>query len=255
MPALVVGDRRPAPRGADAGEVARGSPCASRRRGGSPSRATGRSASGSQSQYGRPSCSPRTLGASGRWRASAAASPPEIMTGPMTQPVTATTDRQHRPTRPGLGRVTRRKPGQRAGHLEVGGCDAVELARRVRHARLRLRRGRHPRARPGVPRRLQRAHATTSRSSTRRRRRRSTRDLPAVRRGGPVGRRRLGRRAAHRRSRPAVEPERDLPARQQQDRGRAPAGDRGRGRPRRSATPSTRSPASTRLLDRPAATC
>ena len=40
------------------------------------------------------------------------------------------------------------------GHLEVGGCDVVELADRVRHARLRLRRGRHARPRPRLPRGL-----------------------------------------------------------------------------------------------------
>ena len=38
------------------------------------------------------------------------------------------------------------------GHLEVGGCDVVELAAEHRHPRLRLRRGRHALARPRVRR-------------------------------------------------------------------------------------------------------
>src|SRR5688500_6878486 len=73
---------------------------------------------GSQSQYGRPSCTPRSVGASGEGRVLRMAG---IMTGPlppMTQqdPITGSA------VYPLGSRVNAR------GHLEVAGCDTVELA-------------------------------------------------------------------------------------------------------------------------------
>ena len=117
------------------------------------------------------------------------------------------------------------------GHLEVGGCDVVELARRVRHPRLRLRRGRHPRPRPRLPRGLRARAATTSRSSSRARRCRCTAAYRLfaeeglsvdVASGGEL------HMALARRLRPEPHPH----ARQQQDRGRAPLRRRRRRRPR-----------------------
>ena len=89
------------------------------------------------------------------------------------------------------------------GHLEVGGCDVVELAARVRHARLHLRRGRHPRPRPRLPRGLRAPAATTSRSLYASKAAPFTAAYRRLPRGGALGRRRLRRRAAHGAARPA----------------------------------------------------
>ena len=119
------------------------------------------------------------------------------------------------------------------GHLEVAGCDVVELAARARHARLHLRRGRHARPRPRLPRGL-RAPRRRRRGRLRQQVLALHRRLPALRRGGALGRRRLRRRAAHgaaRRLRPRSDPH----ARQQQVR----RGDPLR-RPRRHPPPDPR---------------
>ena len=112
--------------------------------------------------------------------------------------------------------------GRRLRHGRAG--------RRARHAGLRLRRGRHARPRPRLPRRV-RAPRRRVRGPLRQQVAALHRRLPAVRRGGALGRRRLRRRAAHgaaRRLRPRPHPH----ARQQQDR----RGDPLRGRARASAT-------------------
>ena len=70
-----------------------------------------------------------------------------------------TRSRARRSTRPG-SRVNER------GHLEIAGCDVGRAGRRVRHSGLRLRRGRHARPRPRLPRGLRASAPTTSRSST-----------------------------------------------------------------------------------------
>ena len=75
----------------------------------------------------------------------------------------------------GLGRLPARQPRQRARPPRGRRLRRGRARARVRHPRLHLRRGRRPRPRPRLPRRLRRAHATTSRSSTRARRRRSPR--------------------------------------------------------------------------------
>ncbi len=62
-----------------------------------------------------------------------------------------------------------------AGHLEIGGCDAVELARGVRDPRLRLRARRHPLPRSRVRSTAFAARGATARSSSRARPRRSPR--------------------------------------------------------------------------------
>ena len=110
---------------------------------------------------------------------------------------------------------------------------------RVRHARLRLRGGRHPRrARARTWRRSGRA-PTASRSSTRARRSRAPPSTGCCR-GGALLRRRLRRRAlpgAARRLRPRA----DLLPRQQQNRGRARVRDRERASATSSSTRSTSS--------------
>ena len=92
------------------------------------------------------------------------------------------------------------------GRLEVGGCDTIELAARVRHARLRRRRGRPARPRARLPggrarrrsRRLPRRVRLQGVSLHRRAR--------AVRAGGAVVRRGLRRRAAPGAGAPASRP-------------------------------------------------
>ena len=61
------------------------------------------------------------------------------------------------------------------GHLEVGGCDVVELAAEFGTPVVHLRRGRHPRPGARLSRRLPARAPTTSRSCTRARPRRSRR--------------------------------------------------------------------------------
>ena len=103
------------------------------------------------------------------------------------------------------------------GRLEVGGCDVVELAARVRHARVRVRGGRHARPRAQLTSRRSGPAPSTSRWSTRARRspaRRRTGCSP--RRGCPCdvasgGELHLALAGGHR-------PRADLHARQQQDR-------------------------------------
>ena len=124
---------------------------------------------------------------------------------------------------------TRWEPRQRArpprgGRLRRGrGCG------RVRDARLHLRGGGHSRQGARLPRRLPRPHRRL-RGPVREQGGPDHRDLPALRRGGAVGRRGLRRRAPHgawRGPRPGAH----LHAREQQDRGRASLRGRGRGRP------------------------
>ena len=132
-------------------------------------------------------------------------------------------DDSQRPTRRGLARLPARQPRvNERGHLEIGGCDVVELARRVRHAGLHLRRGRHPRPRARLPRAPSRPAPTTSRSSTRARRCPCTAVYRLLREEGlsvdvaSGGELHIALRG---RLRPGAHPH----ARQQQDRGRARA--------------------------------
>ena len=83
------------------------------------------------------------------------------------------------------------------GRLEVGGCDVVELAERVRHARLRRRRGRPARPRPRLHARPAATRpARTSRSCSPPRRSPARPCCALFAAGGPLVRRRLRRRAA-----------------------------------------------------------
>ena len=135
------------------------------------------------------------------------------------------------------------------GHLEVGGCDVVELAARVRHARLRLRRGRHPRPRraptstPSAPRTddFEVLYASKAAPITAIYRLLRREGLSVdVASGGEL------HMALARRLRPGA----DLHARQQQDRGRAALRGRGRRRPPDRRLVRRDRARSTRLLDR-----
>ena len=82
-------------------------------------------------------------------------------------------------------RLSARQPRRpSAGHLELGGCDAVDARARVRHARLRRRRGRHPRRAPGPSSAPTRPAATTSRSTSPPRRSRAPRSCASCARRG-----------------------------------------------------------------------
>ena len=207
----------------------------------------GGGAAGSQSRYGRPGARRRcSLGGTQR-PAQCCRHRPAIhdAAGPV---------RRRERNRPSEARPSTRL-GSRVnerGHLEVGGCDVVELAARVRHPRLRLRRGRHPRPGPRVPRGVPARGPTTSRSIYASKAAPITAVCRWSARGGALDRRRLGRRAPHRaagRVRARAHPH----ARQQQDRGRAAARGRGRGRPRDLRLAAPRSTASTRSAPRPGA--
>ena len=129
------------------------------------------------------------------------------------------------------------------GRLEVGGCDVVELARRVRHAGLRLRRGRHARPRARLRRGIRARAATDFEVIFASKAFPCTAALPAVRRGGPLGCDVASGGELHLALRGGLRPRADLHARQQQVAGRARLRDRGRRRARSWSTPSTRSTA------------
>ena len=201
--ALVVGERRPAARRAEPAEVGVVLLASSRRRGGSPSPATAAARVGSQSRYGRPSCSPLGVRALRRWEP--ARHPAESCQTAAWQPrrasqsVAMPASETHATSGDPIAGSAVYPIGSRvnaAGHLEVGGCDVVELAREF-----------------GTPayiyaeddiRARARAYLDAFARADRRLRGRlreqggaGHRDLPAVRRGGPLRRRRLGRRAPH----------------------------------------------------------
>ena len=200
------------------GRSRRGSPCATPRRERSPSPARAAGESGSQSMNGRPSCTPivarpRKPSASWRRRNNAAW-------------MSATSERsivEDSPVYPLGSRVNERS------HLEVGGCDVVEVAAEFGtpvyiYAEEDIR----ARAR-SLPRRLSLPYRRL-RGPVREQGGPDHRDLPALRRGGAVGRRGLRRRAAHGAWR-GPRPGSRLHAREQQDRGRASLRGRGRRRP------------------------
>ena len=135
------------------------------------------------------------------------------------------------------------------GRLLIGGCDAVELARDVRHARLRDGGGRPARAGAGVPRRARRPSRRPGRGRLRVEGLPGDRGAARVRRGGAGLRRGLGRRAApgaqgRVRARP------HLPARQREGRGRARRRGRRRRRDRRGRQPRGRRQARARAAAR-----
>ena len=144
--------------------------------------------------------------------------------------------RGNRPDR-GLAGLPERQPGQRARPPRGRRMRRGRARRRARHARLHLCRGGDALAGARLPRGLRPANFRL-RSPLRQQGLSLHRRLPAVRRGGPLGRRRLRRRAAHgaaRRLRPGPHPH----ARQQQER---------RGDPLR--RPRRRRPPDPRLLRR-----
>ena len=215
--------RRPAPPSRSPrrpGRSRRGSPCVTPLRGRSPSPATAEATPGARACRAAPRAPPS--GSARTWSCSSHcasySSPAAVERCPvkMARPMSATS---REVDRRGLARVSAGEPCQRAppprgGRLRRGGG-----GRRVRHARLHLRRGRHPRQGARLPRRLRRPHRGL-RGSVREQGRPGDGDLPALRRAGAVGRRRLGWRAPHgasRRPRPGPH----LHAREQQDRGRA----------------------------------
>ena len=150
MPALVEGERRPAAPRRRRGRSRRGSPCASRRRGGSPSPGHGGGESGQpQPVRARPRGRPISLGRLGDGiglllktlrnlpggdDGRHARVPARMSASRRNAPVAMTrsaADERAATDRPGRGspvyplgsRVNER------GHLEVGGCDVVEVAR------------------------------------------------------------------------------------------------------------------------------
>ena len=254
--ALVVGERRPAGGGAGRAKSAWFSFAEP-----APWRITiaghGGGVSGSQSQYGpalvtaafvgrlrgrqphRPDGSRARRGASGR--------------APVTMASDGRDDHQRLARRPTRSRARRSIPGAAAstsaGHLEIGGCDVVELAREFgTPAYLYAPDDIRARARAYLDA-FDRA-ATNFEVVFASKAAPITAIYEICRELGPLRRRRLRRRAAHgaaRRLRPGA----DLYARQQQDRGRAALRVRRRRRLPGAATPSTRSPAPTRCSTGP----